>query len=129
MKSVLMASSHPPPAATPFTAAKMGLSIERTRKCIRSKSPCWRVHCSGLIPRRSLRSASAEKARSPAPVRMMARTRRSSATSARTSIMRVARWVVMALSTWGRFRVMRATRPSCSRSTWTGSSPATSVTA
>ena len=65
-------SSRPPPAATPLTAAMIGLGQSKSR-VMRPKggraSP-WRSPPFAVRSAVTLRSFPAQKARSPAPVRM-----------------------------------------------------------
>ena len=82
MMSHASAISSPPPSATPFTAAISGFQMS-SRKTMPPKPPfgmrgmpCVAVH---------LRSLPAEKARSPAPVRMATQVSGSAANSSHTA--------------------------------------------
>ena len=76
MKSERIASSQPPASAKPSTAAMTGTGQRSTAKAACSKMTCWARHVSSVISLRSLRSPPAQKARSPAPVRITTRTSR-----------------------------------------------------
>src|SRR3954447_2031542 len=119
MKSVLWASSQPPPYAIPLTAVKIGLRSWRTVYNVQSKACRWRSQSSLVIALRWRRSLPTEKARSPAPVRTTTRTVVRTAMSSIVSVSRAPISVLIALSTCGRLRVTRAIRPSSrySRST------------
>src|SRR5215216_5929657 len=95
----------------PLTAAKIGLRSCRRVYSVRSKS--WRCpsQSSLVMSLRWRRSLPTEKARSPAPVTMATRTAGWTAIVSKTSVSRAPSSVVIALSAWGRFRVMTATRP------------------
>ena len=96
----------------PLTAAKIGLRSWRTVYRVRSKAWRWRSQSSLVIALRCRRSLPTENARSPAPVRTTTRTAVRTAISSTTSVNRAPISVVIALSACGRFRVIRATRPS-----------------
>ena len=68
MKSQHSAISRPPPKAWPFTAAMTGSGSSISAMNARSKISCCARHTVSVMPSRSLRSAPAQNARSPAPV-------------------------------------------------------------
>jgi hypothetical protein len=110
----------PPPSAKPNTAATVGSGQRRTaanprRNASRCTSQPW-----SSKPARCLRSAPAQKARSPAAASTTARTDRSVPSGSTASARATASSVVIALSAAGRSRVTVAT-PSAT-STRTGRS-------
>ena len=67
-KSQARTSSIPPPKAAPFTAPISGKGQSMIASAALSNTACCRLHCASVMPFLSLRSAPAQKARSPAPV-------------------------------------------------------------
>src|SRR5579883_2021494 len=112
-RSAARARLAPAPAATPFTAARVGFSMVRSRRMIllyraRTTSP------SDVSPGTwSLRSAPEQNAR-PAPVRTTHRTSSACSASRRASCSSCASRPSMALRTSGLFSVMRRTPSSVS---------------
>src|SRR3989442_409628 len=100
-----MAISQPPPRAWPLMAATTGLAKRSMR---RSTLLPKRMNASTVPPEKAEpRSAPAQKIRSPAPVRMTARTASSASTVTSTSCSSCMRRSLIALA-GGRFRVITA---------------------
>ncbi len=106
MKSHIIASSSPPPAVTPFTAAITGLGMAFSTSSMaepRSRkvgAPVGGAEASGSAP---VRSAPAQKAR-PLPESTITRVSvlsRSAVSASRSSRMQA---MEMAFRAWGRFR-------------------------
>src|SRR6058998_3036441 len=117
MKSERIASSQPPASAKPSTAAMTGTGQRSTLKAPCSKITCWARHVSSDISLRSLRSPPAQNARSPAPVKTMARTRESRRSPSKQARRSSPIAVFIAFIASGRFSVTVTTKPSAERST------------
>src|SRR3989442_1644730 len=110
-KSEHIGSSMPAPRAKPWIAAIRTLSSESMKpQRSRSRRPRRASTYEGAVPN-SLMSAPAEKARSPAPLKMTTRTSGSSRTACMRSQRSSRICTLMALRTSGRLRVIQA-RPS-----------------
>jgi hypothetical protein len=116
MKSQAIASSKPPPNATPLTAAISGLRQRSGASSTGSTSAMKLRACSGVAGK-VLMSAPAQKALSPRPVRMPTRISSSAWILARLSITPSRMPMEMALSLVGSSNVTIATRPCFSNST------------
>ncbi len=72
-----------------------------------SKTWCWSIHCASVMPSRSFRSAPAQNARSPEPVRITQRTSASSVVTASVSSRAIS--VLKALDASGRSNAITST--------------------
>ncbi|HEX3970816.1 MAG TPA: hypothetical protein VHX19_05815 [Stellaceae bacterium] len=109
-KSQPSSISSPPAKAWPLAAAITGTGHSINALNCSSMMTCCAIHCASLSVLRSLRSAPAQKARSPAPVSTMQRGSSSLVASSchsdsRSRII----WVLNAFATSGRFNVTRST--------------------